>query len=101
VIEKPEKIYLNNSNQIFALTKEDADIGNIRETFFVSMLSSEYTINYSLSGDFKVSKYTFEVGGPNKNFNQIKNIEDSYIILDNIESGINKKIPLWLFGFLY
>ena len=43
----------------------------------------------------------FEIGGKNKDFNQIKNIENSFLALDDIEYGYNKKIPLWIFGFLY
>jgi hypothetical protein len=53
-------------------------------------------------GDFTVDgKYIFEVGGSNKNFSQIADIPNSYLAVDNIEMGFAKKIPLWLFGFLY
>jgi hypothetical protein len=41
------------------------------------------------------------VGGKSKKFGQIHQIPDSYLVLDEIERGIGKKIPLWLFGFLY
>ena len=46
-------------------------------------------------------KYTIEIGGKNKNFNQIKDISHSFIVADDIEIGFGNKIPLWLFGFLY
>ena len=45
--------------------------------------------------------YRFEIGGRKKRFNQIKGVENSFLALDNMETGINNKIPLWLFGFLY
>jgi len=46
-------------------------------------------------------KFIFEVGGKSKNRNQIKNLKNSYLVIDNIEYGIDTKIPLWLFGFVY
>ena len=46
-------------------------------------------------------RYTFEVGGRHKGKQQINGLSDAYIVADDIEYGINNKIPLWLFGFLY
>ncbi len=102
-MEKPEKIYLGNTNFAFAIQDERTiNIGTIRETFFMNMVSMHSTLKYSNIGDFFVDpKYLFEVGGKNKTYKQIKDILNSYIAMDDIESGINNKIPLWLFGFLY
>lgn len=102
-LEKPEKIYLNNTNLIYALSEnKNFEKGNIRETFFVNNLSFTEKIATSKQGDFIVSdKYIVEVGGRNKDFNQIKDIENSFLVLDEIETGFKNKIPLWLFGFLY
>lgn len=102
-MEKPEKIYLNNPNQIYALLSQGQEnIGNIRETFFINMLSVDHRIAAPQKGDFLIDDhYTFEVGGKNKSFKQIKGIENSYLALDNLEMGMRNKIPLWLFGFLY
>jgi hypothetical protein len=102
-LEKPEKIYLNNCNQVFAIAPRGKEnIGNLRETFFLSMLSPEYSVKPSKPADFIVEDtLTFEVGGKNKDLKQIKNVPDSYLAVDNIENGSGRKIPLWLFGFLY
>ncbi len=105
-LDKPEKIYIANTN---IMNIVNADIGNIRETFFFNQLGNYYKIdgkNYGIygsrQGDFICEeKYVFEIGGKNKDFNQIKNIENSFLALDDIEYGYNKKIPLWIFGFLY
>ena len=79
-----------------------ADTGTIRESLFAAMLSQSYTVNYPKQGDLLVDgKYTFEVGGKNKGFGQIKDIPDSYVVADEIEIGFGNKIPLWLFGMLY
>ena len=100
-LKKPDKLYLNNTNLFPALCL-NGNVGNIRETFFVSMLYRRHRINYVERGDFLLDeKYTFDTGGKNKGFEQIKDLPDSYIAADDIEVGFGKKIPLWLFGFLY
>ena len=98
-LEKPEKIYLDNTN---LLNIAEFEIGTVRETFFLNALSKNYDVAYPAKGDFLVeSKFLFEVGGRNKNFSQIKDIENSFIAFDDVEIGYGNKIPLWLFGFLY
>lgn len=102
-LEKPEKIYLNNTNLIHAIKgHETADMGNQRETFFLNMLHNSHKVSVPVAGDFLINdRYTFEIGGRNKSFTQIKDIKSSFLALDDIETGIGNKIPLWLFGFLY
>ncbi len=100
--EKPEKIYLNNTNQLFAISNTEPNSGTIRETFFLQHLNYSNTVNYSPNGDFLVNnKFIFEIGGKNKSYNQIKDLPDSFIAADDLEYGYGNKIPLWLFGFLY
>ena len=100
IFSKPEKIYLNNTNLHYAYCS-DAEIGTIREVFFRAMLF-KYNLVVPQKGDFLVEgKYTFEVGGNNKTKKQIKGIENSFIVVDDVEIGGERKIPLWLFGFLY
>ena len=103
VLEKPDKIYLNNPNQIYAMSREGKEnIGTIRETFFINMLSVMHKVSMPKKGDFYVdNKYTFEIGGKNKSFKQIKDTNNSFLAIDDVEAGISNKIPLWLFGFLY
>jgi len=100
-IKKPDKLYLNNSN-LFSALCINGNIGNIRETFFVSMLYKRHIINYADRGDFLVDeKYIFEIGGKNKSFDQISDLKNSFIVADDLEVGFKAKIPLWIFGFLY
>jgi len=103
ILEKPEKIYLNNPNEIYAISiKGSENIGNVRETFFASMLRVVRDLTIPPKSDFCVDqKYTFEIGGKNKTFRQIKDVSNSYLALDGIEIGFGNKIPLWMFGFLY
>jgi len=98
---KPDKIYLNNTNLNYTYC-QNQEIGTIRETFFANQLNLLHTVFVPSKGDFIIDdKYIVEIGGKNKNYNQIKDIENSFIISDDIESGFGNKIPLWLFGFLY
>lgn len=102
LMNKPEKVYLDNTNLIFALASDNENTGNMRETFFANQLSVSHSISFAKKGDFLVEgKYTFEVGGTNKGFIQIKDMDNSYIAMDGIETGYGNSIPLWLFGLLY
>ncbi|OIP58093.1 MAG: hypothetical protein AUK54_00285 [Helicobacteraceae bacterium CG2_30_36_10] len=110
IMAKPEKLFMQNTNISYALTSE-INIGSARESFFVNQIKNRNnsrakfyndTIFTAKIGDFLVEdKYTFEIGGKNKDYKQIKNIQNSYIAADDIEVGFGNKIPLWLFGFLY
>jgi hypothetical protein len=100
-IKKSDKLYLANHN-LFGALCSNQDKGSIRETFFVSQVSPSHKLYYVDKGDFLIDeKYTVEIGGKNKNFQQIKDMPNSYIVADDIEIGFGNKIPLWLFGFLY
>ena len=100
-IRKTDKLYLSSTNLFKALCL-DYNIGTIRETFFASQLNYNHSLYYTDKGDFLVDeKYIFEIGGKNKSFSQISGIEYSFVAADGIEIGIDNRIPLWLFGFLY
>ena len=100
-LSRPEKIYCDNTNLMYALTPR-ADIGTARETFFFSQLRTDHEVLVPDKGDFLVDGiHLFEVGGAGKGFSQIKDIDDSYVAVDDTELGLGHKIPLWLFGLLY
>jgi predicted AAA+ superfamily ATPase len=101
-LQKPDKIYLNNTALIYSLAKDKSNIGNVRETFFYSQVSQIASIELPKSGDFIVdNRWTFEVGGKNKSSKQIKEIENSFVVKDDVAFSSGNIIPLWLFGLLY
>jgi len=101
-LSKPEKIYLENTNLMYALTGDEPDIGNLRETFFFNQVSVKHNVTYSLKGDFTIdNKYVFEIGGKGKTMKQVAGVKNSFIVQDNTETGFRDRIPLWIFGFLY
>jgi len=100
-LQKPGKIYLENTNLAFAL-KENPDKGNIRETFILNqLLNSGFKVSSPPEGDFIIDGLTVEVGGKSKNASQVMHLDDYLIAADDIETGAGNKVPLWLFGFLY
>jgi predicted AAA+ superfamily ATPase len=101
-LQKPAKIYLENTNLIYLLAQQNANVGNVRETFFINQLNYKHSVTYAEQTDFKIDDiYYFEIGGKNKTNKQIATLENSYIVADDIEYGYQNKIPLWLFGFMY
>ncbi|HKK76295.1 MAG TPA: AAA family ATPase [Saprospiraceae bacterium] len=111
-MQKPDKIYLDNTNIIYALAPEQADLGTLRETFFFNQLSATAAlaeqpggIALPKKGDFLYRSvtidYLFEVGGPNKSSKQIGKSEQHFIVADIEQSGNKHRIPLWMFGLLY
>lgn len=102
LLQKPEKIYLENTNFAYALSAKEPNIGNVRETFFLNQVSQQHRVSYHERADFTVNdKYIFEIGGKNKKKTQIKELENAYIVQDDIAFGVENMIPLWLFGMLY
>ncbi len=101
-LTKPEKLFLNNTNLMYVLAKENTNTGNVRETFFLNQFKGLRAINLSEKSDFIIDKkYTFEIGGKNKSKKQIADLENTFVAKDNIEIGFGNNIPVWLFGFLY
>ncbi len=99
---KPEKLYLHNSNIIYAMDGKNFNVGAIRETFFANQVSKNETLHLAEKGDFLVNeKYIFEIGEKSKSGKQISHIHNAYVVRDKIEFGTEKTIPLWIFGFLY
>ena len=102
-LSKPDKVYLENPNILYALAPAKVEIGTLRETFAVDCLSESHVVEYGKTqGDFKVdSKYTFEIGGRSKDFSQIAGMKDSYMFADDWDMPDGAKLPLWMLGFLY
>jgi predicted AAA+ superfamily ATPase len=101
-LNKPEKIYLNNTNLMYGLNPMLVNTGSMRETFFYNQLSCLHKIHYTSAGDFLVDRtWSFETGGRSKGERQIKNIPHAFLVKDDIEYGHGNIIPLWVFGFLY
>lgn len=101
-LQKPEKIYLQNSNLAYSLSAESTNQGNLRETFFFNQLRQKHDVTLPKFGDFMVDDtYVFEIGGAGKTAQQIQGMPNAFVVADNTKFGNGKRIPLWLFGFMY
>lgn len=98
---KVEKLYLDNTNLIYALAPTDANIGNVRETFFMNQMRVKNEVKASRISDFAIGNRTFEFGGKKKGSKQIANAAEGYVVKDDIEYGFANVIPLWAFGMNY
>lgn len=98
---KIEKVYLDNTNLIYVLAPKRADIGNIRETFFMNQMRVIGDVMCSPVSDFLVDDMTFEIGGRKKGQKQISEVSNGYVVKDDIETGYANVLPLWAFGLLY
>ncbi len=101
-LTKPDKIYLENTNISYALSIDAVNTGTLRETFMRNALSVHHHCTTPIAGDLMVDdQYVFEIGGPNKNFHQIADMPNAYLVKDIFTPGGQGVIPMWLFGFLY
>ena len=101
ILNKIEKIYLNNSNIAYTVADSNPDEGTIRETMFLTWMREKFRVTASDISDFEVDGRTFEVGGKSKGKKQILTADEGYIVADNMEYAVGNKIPIWMFGFLY
>ena len=85
LLEKIDKVYLNNSDIAYMLSDMTPDIGNIRETVFFAWMRVRHFVTSSPISDFEIDGRTFEVGGRNKKQVQIKNATEGYVVKDDIE----------------
>lgn len=101
-LQKPDKIYLENTNLMYAFSPGNVNKGNVRETFFVNQLGESHLVEYAEHADFTVDgRYVFETGGFSKTSKQLINKIEGFVVADDIDYGSGNRIPLWLFGFLY
>ena len=103
LLQKPEKIYLENTNLLYLFAPISLNIGMVRETFVLNQLKAVATVHYpDAGGDILVnSNYNFEIGGKSKKKDQIIGVPNSYIIADDWDYKVGNKIPIWLMGLLY
>ena len=95
LLTKPDKLFLRNTNCIYSIVEENVNVGNLRETFFINQLQTNYLVSIADKGDFVIDgKTVFEIGGRNKTGQQLKGQENAFLVKDDIEVGINSIIPL-------
>ena len=82
--------------------QKGVDKGAVRELFALTcMEDTNLKPAYSRTGDLTCQDYLFEIGGKNKSTKQIRECKKSHLLLDDILIGTEKRIPLYLLGFLY
>lgn len=102
LLQKPEQIFPENSNMAYAASDKQPNVESLRRIFFLNQLKVIYPVTYPEESDFLIDdKYLFETIGKNKIPEQTSGNKNTFIAVDDIETGYENRIPLWLFGFLY
>ena len=98
--QKPAMLYLHNPNLIYSNRSLAIDRQAVCETFFYNTVHSSHRLNLGInSARFVVdNKHSFRIISQRS---KVRMGGDMYYVIDNMEKGNNKNIPLWLFGFLY
>ena len=100
-VQKPEKIYLDNPNLVYALSASAPSIGTVRETFFQNQVGVKHRLTIPKHGDFAFENgLVVEVGGPNKTRHQMTSHPRAVLALDGITTHGPGEIPLYLFGLI-
>jgi len=101
-LKKPNKVYLHNTNLLYAISPDSVSEKSLRETFFYNQVGVGSILTSTDRGHFKVDqKFNFEIKGSSVDIEPKFRTEDYFIAADMIERGEGNTIPLWLFGFLY
>jgi len=100
-LTKPDKVYLENTNLLYAFDVASVNSGTIRETFVMNTLSRAGMVSTPAKGDFMIDeKYVIEVGGANKTFHQLSGMPNAILVKEGISRGGTGIIPMWLLGLL-
>lgn len=100
--KKPNKVYLHNTNLLYAIAPDNVNDNNLRETFFYNQVGPGRSITSTDRGHFLVNdQFNFEITGSLLSPESKIRTEDHFVAADMIERGEGNRIPLWLFGFLY
>ena len=81
---KVEKVYLDNSNLIYALADGEANVGNMRETFFVNQMRVKHAVSSSSIADFEDAVQYFTAAYS----------DADYIITRNVKHFPQDNIPV-------
>ncbi len=99
VKKKPSKIYLHNTNLLYAISPDNVRDCNLCKVFFCNqvVIAEKNNVFDGEKGEFIVGNNTFKITNDNVNTKEV----NLYYITNKHEIGSNNQIPLWLFGFLY
>ena len=100
--KKPSKVMLHNSNLLYAIYPIHVEKQEAMETFFVNSMWKDHKVNQNSHDNYYMvdEHLKFRVCDADAH-GKIRYSPDTIYARYNTEVGKDKKIPLWLFGFLY
>lgn len=97
-----QKAFLGNTNVWMALFGNKENRRVMAETYFVNQMSAVGKVRLLENNDFLVNDtYTFMVGDPLRDYEKIKNKENSFAAIYGLPRSIYNRMPIWILGFCY
>jgi len=97
--KKPAKVFMYNTNQIYAINLMRTEDLAVYETFFFNQLQKDNEVHtgeknarFLINGTYACQIMTDPKPGLSS---------DTFYVAEKLETGEGHLIPLWLFGFLY
>ena len=99
--KKPARVYMQNTNLMYAISTRTAEEQSVIETFFYNALHVSHKVCVGKRNTMFMidGQYFFNVYSEEGKAKPVTNVV--YNAINNIEIGKGHNIPLWLFGFLY
>lgn len=100
---KNQRAFLANTNLLLSLSEDKEERHNMAETFFIDQLSYvSDQLEYLSNNDILINgKYTFVVGDPLRDYERIRNMENTYAAIYGLPKSNFNRMPIWLLGFCY
>jgi uncharacterized protein len=100
-LTKPDKVYFENTNLLYAFDVALVNTGTLRETFVMNALGRSGMVSTPVKGDFMLNNsHVIEVGGVHKTFHQLSGMPNGVLVKEGIGKGSVGVLPMWLLGLL-
>jgi hypothetical protein len=103
-MQKPAKIFLENTNIPYAMGSKHPDPDNVNQTFLANQLSFRHKLTVNDEAGIIIDNGIIISTAPN--YSKGKNVPpdksgNRYLASGDLEYGNGNVIPLWMFGFIY
>jgi predicted AAA+ superfamily ATPase len=99
--KKPAKVYMHNTNVMYPMRPGAVNEQALKETFFYNILHRDHKVNLGLKGSQFLIDGVYNFIIDDISTAKTKNNGNFFYATDNLDYGTDRRIPLWLFGFLY
>ena len=101
--KKPAMVVVNNPNLIYTVYPRNFGDREILNSFFINQLRKDHTVNKERATDaYRIDGETsVRISAEGEGESRARGKKNYYTASSGLVVGKGRKIPLWLFGFLY